>query len=123
MKPSPLLWTDDEIIRLGEMIDDHFSMSQCARALGRTRSMVAGQARRRGWHFGQPRTAEQRAAPLRKPPRRPPPRQRMAPEDRPRMFSVCFDPDTFAEIKGLAEREGVSLNRKVRELVEWGLQA
>ena len=36
---------------------------------------------------------------------------------------VSFDDETHAEISALADLEGVSRSEKIRQLVEWGLEA
>ena len=38
-------------------------------------------------------------------------------------ITIPFDPDTFAEIKGLAKRDDVSFSEQVRTLVQWGIEA
>lgn len=40
-----------------------------------------------------------------------------------RRIVVEFDPDTFGQIDGMAKRDDVSFAEKVRQLVEWGLEA
>ena len=40
-----------------------------------------------------------------------------------KQIAIRFDPETFAEIEGLAIRDRVSFAEKVRQLVEWGLEA
>jgi hypothetical protein len=40
----------------------------------------------------------------------------------PRQVNVAFDDAMFAEIKGRAEKDGISLAEMIRQLVEWGLE-
>lgn len=40
-----------------------------------------------------------------------------------RSITILFDADTFNEVRDLALRSGVSFSEKVRQLVEWGLEA
>lgn len=35
--------------------------------------------------------------------------------------SVAFDDDTFAQVTGMAARDGISFAEAVRRCVEWGL--
>lgn len=40
-----------------------------------------------------------------------------------RQIAIRFDPDTFAQVEAAAIKDGVSFAEKVRQLVEWGLEA
>lgn len=40
-----------------------------------------------------------------------------------KQIAIRFDPDTFAQIEILAVKDRVSFAEKVRQLVEWGLEA
>jgi hypothetical protein len=40
-----------------------------------------------------------------------------------KQIAIRFDPETFAQIEALAVRDRVSFAEKVRQLVEWGLEA
>jgi hypothetical protein len=40
-----------------------------------------------------------------------------------RRIAVGLDDDTFSEVRALALSDGVSFAEKIRQLVEWGLEA
>lgn len=45
------------------------------------------------------------------------------PRDGCKQIAIRFDVDTFDQVKALALKDGVSFAEKVRQLVEWGLEA
>lgn len=109
-------WTDEELLEMGEKIDEGWTASRTARYLHRHRNSAIGAAFRQGWHFGQVRATKTLV-------RRPPnPFTNRAPHER-TMSKVCcsFGPEVFEEIKALADEEGCSIPAKIRDLVEWGL--
>jgi hypothetical protein len=40
-----------------------------------------------------------------------------------RRIAIGFDDDTFSDVRALALADGVSFAEKIRQLVEWGLEA
>jgi hypothetical protein len=40
-----------------------------------------------------------------------------------RRFTIGFDDETTSDVRRLAAAEGVSFAEKIRQLVEWGLEA
>lgn len=40
-----------------------------------------------------------------------------------RRYTIGFDDDTTSDVRKLAAAEGVSFAEKIRQLVEWGLEA
>lgn len=113
-------WSADLDARLGELVDTAQTGSQIGRHMGLTRNAVISRANRLGWHVGTPRTPDQRQPPFLTSVSI---RQVTAPEDRPVSFSVKFDRETFGTITDLAVADGVSRSQKIRELIEWGLEA
>jgi hypothetical protein len=118
-------WSDEKTEALGIRIDHGLSAGQAARELRVSRGAVSGRAFRLGWVFGSPRTDEQRLRPatlraLRAPRK---PRTRRDPADSPVQLTVAFDRETYDEIISLARSDGCSRVQKIRDLVEWGLEA